>query len=84
MARKKKRLVKRRVHHRKKHEWGEGYRCRKCGDKFATRMDLDLHIEEVHHRKSALAEIQLLERGFLPEESKLGMPFKGKNKIIVA
>ena len=66
------------------YELGEVHRCSRCGDKFKTKVDLELHINDVHKRKPALNEIRLLEKGFLPEESKLGMPFKGKNKIVIA
>lgn len=80
--------IKRRVkrYHRKEkpHGWGEGYKCRKCGDIFPTTLDLQFHVNEIHNRKPALREIRLLEQGFIPEESKLGMPFKGKNKVIIA
>ncbi len=81
MALRKKRTVR---NHKKHGRKGIGHRCRKCGDKFRSKVDLELHISEVHHRKPALNEIRLLEKGYMPSESKLGTPFKGKNKIIIA
>lgn len=68
---------------RKKREQKREFRCEKCGDKFTTKLDLDIHDNQVHRRKSALREIRLLEQGFLPEETKIGTKFKGKNKIII-
>jgi hypothetical protein len=29
-------------------------------------------------------EVRLLEKGFTPDETKLGTPFKGKNKVVIA
>lgn len=31
-----------------------------------------------------VAEVRLLERGFVPRETKHGAPFRGKNKIVIA
>lgn len=35
-------------------------------------------------RKMAEREIRLLEQGYVPEKTKIGSEFKGKNKIIIA
>jgi uncharacterized C2H2 Zn-finger protein len=67
-----------------KHHREESFRCKKCGDRFPTTLDLQFHVNEIHNRKSALREIRLLEQGFVPDESKLGMPFKGRNRVIIA
>ncbi|MBI2583168.1 MAG: hypothetical protein HYW25_00740 [Candidatus Aenigmarchaeota archaeon] len=34
-----------------------------------------------NHKSSK--DIRLLQEGFIPEQTKMGTPFKGKNKIIV-
>jgi len=78
--------IKRRVYKIKKHlhRREDSYRCKKCGDRFPTTLDLQFHVNEVHKRKPALREIRLLEQGFVPDESKLGTKFRGRNKVIIA
>jgi len=60
------------------------YKCKKCKDVFTNGIDFDQHISDAHSTKIAFVELQLLEKGHVPEESKLGEPFRGKNKIIIA
>ena len=52
----------------------------RCEKQFPTRKALKTH-SKAHLQ--ALHELQMLERGEVPVETKLGSEFKGKNKIIV-
>jgi hypothetical protein len=58
----------------------EEHKCVRCGRFFKSRLALKRHSTE--HLK-ALKDMQMLRDGQLPEESKLGEGFKGKNKIII-
>ncbi|MEM7819674.1 MAG: hypothetical protein QXD48_02490 [Candidatus Aenigmatarchaeota archaeon] len=56
------------------------YKCIRCGRLFKSRLALKRHSNE-HLR--ALKELKMLQEGYVPEETKLGFGFKGKNRIIV-
>lgn len=58
----------------------EEHKCVRCGRFFKSRLALKRHSSE--HLK-ALKDMQMLRDGQLPEESKLGEGFKGKNRIII-
>jgi hypothetical protein len=53
----------------------------RCGKTFSSMLGLKRHSSE-HLRE--LREIKMLREGFIPEETKLGFGFKGKNKIIIS
>lgn len=55
--------------------------CARCEKKFPTRKALAMH-SKAH--LSAVREMEMLMSGQLPEETKLGLEFKGKNRIIVS
>jgi hypothetical protein len=55
--------------------------CMRCGKIFQSRKALKMH-SSAHLR--ALRELQMLEEGLIPDETKFGAGFKGKNKIIVS
>ena len=57
------------------------YMCMRCRKKFSSIRGLRRH-SAVHLKD--LREIKLLREGHLPEESKLGFNFKGKNKVIIS
>jgi DNA-directed RNA polymerase subunit RPC12/RpoP len=57
------------------------YKCMRCGKAFPTLHGLRRHSAE-HLRD--LEELKMLKRGHIPDETKLGAGFKGKNKIIVS
>ena len=55
--------------------------CIRCHKTFSTRNELK------RHSKTHLAdmkEMKMLEKGYVPEHSKIGQEFKGKNKIVIA
>lgn len=56
------------------------FTCMRCERGFQTRKALQQH-SKAHLQ--ALYEIKMLEQGHVPEETKFGSGFKGKNKIIV-
>mgnify|MGYP001620045257 CR=1 FL=1 len=57
------------------------YLCSRCGAGFKTLRQLKLHAgKHVEMRK----EVELLMRGHIPPENKLGLKFKGKNKVIIS
>jgi len=58
--------------------------CKKCGAEFNLKEELEMHDTQIHKTKMAIEELRLLEQGYVPDETKLGMPFKGKNRIIVS
>ncbi len=55
--------------------------CFRCQKGFPTRKGLKRH-SKAHLQ--ALREMKMLEQGHVPIETKFGVEFKGKNKIIVA
>ena len=57
------------------------YRCERCLMTFDTRRKLKLHS---HRHIEALKEIEMLRQGKLPDETKDGAEFKGKNRIIIS
>ncbi len=57
------------------------YLCTRCGADFKAWPSLRRHSKK---HIETLKDIELLKRGHVPGESKLGMKFKGKNKIIVS
>ena len=56
-------------------------KCLRCDREFASRDALKKHLK-MHNQ--ALREIKLLEEGHVPIESKIGLEFKGKNRIIIS
>jgi hypothetical protein len=56
-------------------------KCMRCDKEFTSRDLLKRHLK-MHAQ--ALQEIRMLEEGFVPIESKIGLEFKGKNKIIIS
>jgi len=59
------------------------FKCETCGMKFDSFRGLSIHTGQ-EHKHEEVKEISLLEQGFVPDESKAGGSFKGKNKIIIA
>ena len=57
------------------------YKCARCDAIFSTRIKLKNHSKT--HLKS-LEEIKLLQQGHIPQESKIGEKFRGKNKVIIS
>ncbi len=55
--------------------------CQKCGRYFSTPKRLRIHVKKMH---ADIAEITLLEHGFLPEKTKFGKAFRGRNRVIVS
>jgi hypothetical protein len=56
-------------------------KCMRCDKEFPNRDLLKRHLK-MHMQ--ALQEIRMLEEGFVPVESKIGLEFKGKNRIIIS
>ncbi len=56
-------------------------KCMRCEKEFPSRASLKAHLK-MHSQ--AMHEIKMLEEGFVPVESKIGMEFKGKNRIIIS
>ena len=59
------------------------FRCLRCRHEYNSWRGLQRH-SAVHLRKSTFSEIQQLREGKVPEVSKVGGGFKGKNKIIIS
>ncbi len=57
------------------------YLCSRCGTEFKTWKELRSHTKKHTETKK---EIELLKKGHLPSENKLGLKFKGKNKVIIS
>lgn len=57
------------------------HRCARCEQTFPTRGKLKSH--STRHL-GVLKEIRLLQEGHVPQETKLGTAFRGKNKVIVS
>jgi hypothetical protein len=55
--------------------------CARCEKHFSSRQALKTHSKS---HLNALHELKMLEEGKVPDETKLGSEFKGKNKVIVA
>ncbi len=55
--------------------------CARCEQTFPTFNALKVHSKT--HLQS-LHEMKMLQQGHIPDETKLGSAFKGKNKIIVS
>ena len=56
-------------------------KCMRCDREFPSRAALKTHLK-MHSQ--VMHEIKMLEEGFVPVESKIGMEFRGKNRIIVS
>ena len=56
-------------------------KCIRCNKDFPSRASLKVHLKT---HAQALQEIKMLEQGFVPIESKIGLEFKGKNRIIIS
>lgn len=65
----------------KKIKKNEYNKCMRCEILFPSRTALKAHLKS---HLQAMREIKMLEEGFIPVESKIGMEFKGKNRIIVS
>ena len=59
------------------------FQCIRCKKEFKTIKALKNHGKK-HLKKEVLDELLLLEKGHLPRKNKLGLEFKGKNKIIIS
>lgn len=57
------------------------YKCFMCKASFDSKKGAKMHTRK---HMVALKEINLLKEGFVPQETKVGTKFKGKNKIIVS
>jgi len=66
---------------RKKLQIEKIYMCMRCKKTYGSIRGLKRHSAE-HLRD--LREMKLLREGHVPEESKLGFTFKGKNKVIIS
>ncbi len=55
--------------------------CQKCGRNFKNVNALKKHSKQVH---DDIEDIALLKKGHIPDKSKIGKEFKGKNKIVVS
>ena len=56
-------------------------KCMRCDKEFPSRDSLKKHLK-MHSQ--AMQEIKMLEEGYIPVESKIGLEFKGKNRIIIS
>ena len=59
----------------------KSYKCARCDAIFSSRNKLKEHSKS--HLK-VLEEMKLLQQGHVPQESKIGEKFKGKNKVIIS
>lgn len=57
------------------------FRCMRCKSEYTNWKSLQRH-SKIH--LSAMQELKMLEQGRIPEVSKIGSEFKGKNKIIIS
>ncbi|MBI5347403.1 MAG: hypothetical protein HZB66_02240 [Candidatus Aenigmarchaeota archaeon] len=57
--------------------------CQKCGKSFSDAKGLRKHSRKIH-AVNENNDIALLRQGHIPEMSKIGQNFKGKNKIIIS
>ena len=58
------------------------FTCMRCKKIFSSFKTLKVHSKK-HLRRELLDEIKLLEKGHIPNKTKIGSEFKGKNKIIL-
>ncbi|HLC77174.1 MAG TPA: hypothetical protein VJH04_03130 [archaeon] len=56
-------------------------KCMRCEQTFSTWKALKVHS---HGHLDTLREIKMLQHGHIPDETKMGAGFKGKNKIIIS
>jgi hypothetical protein len=63
---------------------GRTFKCKKCKKHFINKKELEEHHKQVHQTRMAYKELKLLKDGFVPDKTKTGHDFKGKNKIIIA
>ncbi len=59
----------------------KGFKCIVCTASYSSKGALRTHSKK-HIR--AFEDIKLLEKGFTPEETKVGTKFKGKNRVIIS
>ena len=59
----------------------KSYKCARCSATFSSRNKLKEHSKS--HLK-VLEEMKLLQQGHVPQESKIGEKFKGKNRVIIS
>jgi len=59
------------------------YVCMRCKRAFSSFDTLRVHSKK-HLKREVLDELKLLESGHVPDQSKIGSDFKGKNKIIIS
>ena len=56
-------------------------KCARCDQVFPSFSALKVHSKS--HLQS-LSEVKMLQQGHIPDETKMGVTFRGKNKIIVS
>ena len=56
-------------------------KCMRCEQTFSSWKALKVH-SKTH--LSTLREMKMLQQGHIPDETKMGSTFKGKNKIIIS
>ena len=56
-------------------------KCMRCEQIFSNWNALKVHSKT--HLQS-LSEVKMLQQGHIPDETKMGVTFRGKNKIIVS
>jgi len=66
---------------RKKRAPKQVFRCIVCSSVYASKAALRVHAKK-HVR--AFDDIKRLASGFVPEETKVGTKFRGKNKVIIS
>jgi len=57
------------------------FKCMRCDKAFLSLIGLRRH--SVEHLKM-LQEMKMLKEGHVPDETKLGFGFRGKNKVIIS
>ena len=66
---------------RKKKAAKEVVRCARCEQSFTSFNALKVHSKS---HLNTLHEIKMLQQGHIPDETKMGVTFKGKNKVIIS
>ena len=66
---------------RKKTKEKEAIRCARCEQSFTSFNALKVHSKS---HLSTLHEIKMLQQGHIPDETKMGVTFKGKNRVIIS